>query len=66
MKTKFTSFIALLCFIFGFSQDQSFDLLKNDSKTKIIYNRVFPVSNATQIKGQEISASQFLQVYHEI
>lgn len=66
MKTKFTLFLALFCIIFGFGQDQSFDLLKNDSKTKILYNRVYPVSNATQLKSEPLSASQFLQIYHEI
>lgn len=66
MKTKFTLFIALLCFIFSYGQDQSYDLLKNETKSKILYNRVYPVSNATNLKPQDISAPQFLQVYHEM
>ena len=66
MKTKFTPFLLFFCFIFSFGQDKSFDLLKNNTKTKILYNRVYPVSNATHLKPYEISAPQFLQIYHEI
>ena len=67
MKTKFTFFLLLLSFGISFGQEQKiFDLLKPYSETKIIYDRVYPVSNATHLKTDQVSANNFLQVYHEI
>ncbi|WNM19225.1 T9SS type A sorting domain-containing protein [Flavobacterium capsici] len=66
MKLKIT-LLALLFTLFGtFAQDKSFDLLKDKTKTKILYDRVFGISNATQPKTKDISATYFLQVYNEI
>lgn len=66
MKLKIT-FVALFAFFFSsFAQDKSFDLLKEKTKTKILYDRVFGISNATQPKSKEINSTYFLQVYHEI
>lgn len=65
MKTKIT-LILLLFSVFSFSQDKKFDLLKDQSQTKILYDRVFGISNATQIKTENISTNYFLQVYHEM
>ena len=66
MKLKFTSFVLLLSFLFSFGQEINFDLLKQTSNTKIIYDRVYPVSDATHLKTEKVSANNFLQVYHEI
>ena len=67
MKSKFTFFLLLLSFGISFGQEQKiFDLLKPYSETKIIYDRVYPVSNATHLKTDQVSANNFLQVYHEI
>ncbi|MBN8621604.1 MAG: T9SS type A sorting domain-containing protein [Flavobacteriales bacterium] len=66
MKTKFTFLFLWIFVIHGFSQDQSFDLLKNDTKTKILYDRVFAVSKANELKPTGVSAANFLQVYHEM
>lgn len=66
MKLKIT-FVALFAFFFSsFAQDKSFDLLKEKTKTKILYDRVFGISNATQPKSKDLNSTYFLQVYHEI
>lgn len=66
MKLKFIYFFLILSFLFSFGQEQNYDLLKKDSRTQIIYNRVYPISNATHLKTDQVSANNFLQVYHEI
>ena len=66
MKTKLSLLLLFFCLIFNFGQSQNFDLLKNDTKTKILYDRVFPVSDATNVKSTETTAPLFLQIYHEI
>lgn len=66
MKLKITSLVLLFTLFETFAQDKSFDLLKDKTKTKILYDRVFGISNATQPKTKNISAAYFLQVYHEI
>ena len=66
MKTKLSLLLLFFCLIFNFGQSQNFDLLKNDTKTKILYDRVFPVSDATNVKSADITAPLFLQIYHEI
>ena len=43
-----------------------FDLLKDKTETHILYNRVFALSHADEMKTKEINAPYFLQVYHEI
>ncbi len=66
MKTKFTFLLFLVLGFSAFSQDNSFDLLKKQAKTKILYDRVFAVSKATEPKTTAVSANNFLQVYHEM
>lgn len=66
MKLKFTSLILLIGFAFAFGQEQNYELLKQHTDTKILYDRVFPISNATQLKTDQVSANNFLQVYHEL
>lgn len=65
MKTKIT-FIALFSILFSFAQKGEYDLLKEHTQTKILYNQVFDISKITQTKKDEISAMYFRQVYHEI
>ena len=66
MKTKLTIFLITLISFFGFAQDLSFDKLKDKSKTDILYNRVFSVSNATNLKTSRVNSNYFIQVYHEM
>ncbi len=66
MKAKFTLLWALFLFALGFSQDTKFDLLQKNTTTKILYDRVFPLSNATNIEGRVFTSNNFLQVYHEM
>lgn len=65
MKTKFILYFLGL-FICIFSQAQNFDALQKHSETKILYDRVFPVSKAKELKTNDVTANYFLQVYHEI
>ena len=65
MKTKFILYACGL-FAYTFSQAQNYDALEKFSDTKILYDRVFPVSKATELKKEKITANYFLQVYHEI
>jgi len=66
MKSKITFLLFTLFSISGFSQDKSYDLLKDKTETKILYDRVFGISNATELKKSEINANYFMQVYHEL
>lgn len=65
MKTKFILYACGL-FAYTFSQAQNYDALEKFSDTKILYDKVFPVSKATELKTQEVTANYFLQVFHEI
>ncbi|HRE78638.1 MAG TPA: T9SS type A sorting domain-containing protein [Flavobacterium sp.] len=65
MKTKIT-FFALFSILFSFAQKGEYDLLKEHTQTKILYNQVFDISKITKTKKDEISAMYFRQVYHEI
>lgn len=66
MKIKITLFIGIIFSISIFAQEDNCILLKEKSKTKIIYDRVFGISNATSIKKEDVSTTYFYQVYHEI
>ena len=66
MKIKITLFISIIFSISVFAQEDNCILLKEKSKTKIIYDRVFGISNATSIKKEDVSTNYFYQVYHEI
>ncbi|KIA88117.1 T9SS type A sorting domain-containing protein [Kaistella jeonii] len=66
MKTKITFLLLIVSFVLSYGQEQNYDLLKPYSETKIIYDRVYPVSDATHLKTNQVSANNFLQVYHEI
>lgn len=65
MKNKFILYFFGL-FISIFLQAQNYDALEKYSETKILYDRVFPVSKATELKTEKVAANYFLQVYHEI
>ena len=66
MKIKITLYTLLLVSISTFAQDKYYDTFREKSETKIIYDRVFGISNATKLKSEEISTNYFLQVYNEI
>lgn len=61
-KTTFLFFLFITSLTFG----QNYDLLKDKTETKILYDRVFGISNAVQTKKEGITAAYFKQVYHEI
>lgn len=56
----------LFSILFSFAQKGEYDLLKEHTQTKILYNQVFDISKITKTKKDEISAMYFRQVYHEI
>lgn len=66
MKSKITFLFIFLFSVLGFSQDKTYDLLKNKTQTNILYDRVYKISNATNLKSEGISTNNFLQVYHEM
>lgn len=66
MKIKITLFLSIIFSFSLFAQQDNCILLKEKSKTKIIYDRVFGISNATSIKKEDVSTNYFYQVYHEI
>jgi pimeloyl-ACP methyl ester carboxylesterase len=66
MKIKITLLLLSFISISSFAQDKSYDLLNEKSETKIIYDKVFGISNATQQRKSDITSNYFMQVYHEI
>lgn len=66
MKQKITFFLCLLFNFFAFAQDKMYDLLKDKTETKILYDQVFGISNATEYKKSRVSSGYFMQVYHEM
>ena len=68
---KITLLFLTLLSLFGFSQESGnskrrFELLKDYTQTKILYDQFANVSNATEIKKEEINPLYFMQVYHEM
>jgi hypothetical protein len=63
---KITLLVICLLSLFTFAQDKSCDLLQEKSQTKIIYDRVFGLADATKASQKDVSASYFIQLYHEI
>lgn len=66
MKIKITLLLFSAFSICGFAQDKSYDLLRDKTETKILYDRVFSLSNATESKKNGVNTNYFLQAYHEI
>ena len=66
MKTKITLFFSILFSIISYSQDKTFDLIKDKTETNILYDQVFGISNASKINTENITATYFMQVYHEM
>ncbi len=68
MKSKITLAFIILISVFASAQNQEhkFDLLKDKTQTKILYDRVFGISNATNLDNKPVSSLFFKQVYHEI
>ncbi|WP_284651549.1 T9SS type A sorting domain-containing protein [Flavobacterium terrisoli] len=66
MKIKIT--LLLFCFPFfsAFAQDKSYDLLRDRTETKILYDQVYGISNASEQRKWDVNPNYFLQVYHEI
>jgi pimeloyl-ACP methyl ester carboxylesterase len=52
--------------LFSSAQNNAYDALQEKSQTKIIYDRVFGLANATVLKQKEVNSNYFLQVYHEL
>ena len=68
---KITILLTTFIISFAFSQEGAssksmFKLLEEHTETKILYNQVAPISEATNIKNNNIEHLYFLQVYHEI
>lgn len=63
---KIILLVILLLSLFTFAQDKSCDLLQEKSQTKIIYDRVFGLADAAKARQKDVSASYFIQLYHEI
>lgn len=68
---KITTLLTILVVSITFAQKDTsskamFELLKNNTETKILYNQVAPISEATNIKKEGIEHLYFMQVYHEI
>jgi hypothetical protein len=66
MKTKITLFFSIFFSIISYAQDKTFDLIKDKTETNILYDQVFEISNATKINTENITATYFMQVYHEM
>ncbi|MFN3753370.1 T9SS type A sorting domain-containing protein [Flavobacterium sp.] len=66
MKIIITLLSLFVFTISTFAQDKSYDLLKDKTETKILYDRVFGISNASEQKKREVTSTYFLQAYHEI
>ena len=66
LGSKITLFLFGLLSMSGFAQDKTYDLLKDKTQTNIIYDRVFGVSNATELRKTPVTSGYFNQVYHEI
>lgn len=63
-------FFALICYTVIFSQEEktniSFDLLKNKTETRILYNRVAPIAKLTSSKADAFNTLYYKQAYYEI
>lgn len=66
MKRKITLLLFSFFSIITFAQDKSYDLLKDKTETKILYDRVFGISNASEQKKRDVTSTYFVQAYHEI
>jgi hypothetical protein len=65
MKTKIT-ILCLFSLLLSFAQDGKYDLLKDKTKTKILYDQVFEISKVTKSPREITSSMYFKQVYHEV
>ena len=66
MKLKIALLFLIWSYTFGFGQNKTYDLLESHTETKILYDRVYPVSKAHDLKTQQVSSAYFKQVYHEM
>ncbi len=68
---KITTLLTIFIVSFAYAQKNSnpenmFELLKNYTDTKILYNQVAPISEATNIKKEGIEHLYYMQVYYEM
>uniref|UniRef100_UPI00404AD158 T9SS sorting signal type C domain-containing protein n=1 Tax=Flavobacterium sp. TaxID=239 RepID=UPI00404AD158 len=68
---KFTTLLIIFIISFGYAQENkslkdNFKLLENFTETKILYNRVAPVSDAINLRNEGMETLYFMQVYHEM
>jgi pimeloyl-ACP methyl ester carboxylesterase len=66
MKSKIILAFVLINSFLGFSQNKTFDLLESKTETKILYDRVFGIANATKPELNVTSTKYYFQLYHEI
>jgi pimeloyl-ACP methyl ester carboxylesterase len=59
-------FLFILTISFSYSQSKMYDVLVNKSETKILYDRVFGVSDAPNARKTQITANYYLQLYSEM
>ena len=64
MTKKITLLSLLFCTALGFAQQ--FDLIKNQSQTKIIYDQVVGLSDVAEHPKNAVTANYFKQVYYEL
>jgi pimeloyl-ACP methyl ester carboxylesterase len=64
MKAICTFFIFILTF--SYSQSKIYDVLENKTETKILYDRVFGISDATNTTKTDLTANYYFQLYSEI
>ena len=62
MKIKITLFLSIIFSFSLFAQEDNCILLKEKSKTKIIYDRVFGISNATSIKKENVTLTMHILI----
>lgn len=63
---KITLLAFLLLFQISLAQEKQYDLLKDATETKILYDQVFGLSKITSQPKEVISHNYFNQVYHEV
>ena len=54
MRTKIT-LLALFAILFSYAQNGKYDLLKDKTKTNILYDQVFELSKVTKVNKEVIS-----------
>lgn len=66
MKSNITLWLLLITSSCALSQNKAFDLLEAKTETKILYDRVFCIANATKPELKATTTKYYFQLYHEI